>query len=183
VKAVEVKAVVMVAEVAAEVKAVVVSAQNAANAAIVQIAQSEAKAEMPMDVQNVANAVKAVVQTVATPRVVQNVANAVVAMAVANAAAKPVTAPKVETSRARMNRATTMHRSSKRWMPMARKPPVLRVVKVAAAVAAEVNAAPHQLTTPSTKKASSMWPSRHRARQILQRNTVMHQQRATTARV
>jgi hypothetical protein len=151
-----VKAVAMVAVVAAEAKAVVVSAQNVAKAAA--NAPSVQTAEMPKAAPSVVNAAKAAVSRAATPKAV---ANAVVAMAVANAAAKPATAPKVALkaapNRAWMNRAAPKHPPSTPWMPMVTSPPAQRVVKADVAVAAVVSVQRQPVTTRPTKTACNNW--------------------------
>jgi hypothetical protein len=154
-----VKAVAMVAVVAAEAKAVVVSAQNVAKAAA--NAPSVQTAEMPKAAPSVVNAAKAAVSRAATPKAALSVVNAVVAMAVANAAAKPATAPKVALkaapNRAWMNRAAPKHPPSTPWMPMVTSPPAQRVVKADVAVAAVVSVQRQPVITRPTKTACNNW--------------------------
>jgi hypothetical protein len=151
----EVKAVAMVDVVAVVVKAVVVSAQNVAKAAA--NAPSVQTAEMPKAAPSVVNAVKAAVQRAATQKAAPSVVNAVVAMAVANAAEKPATDPKLAPNCAPMTLAAVMPLALRPWMPTAKKPPAQRVARAAVAVAAVANDPRQPVTTRPTRTACNSW--------------------------
>jgi hypothetical protein len=159
----EVKAVAMVDVVAVVVKAVAKDEPKAVVAIALNVAKVAANApsaqtaEMPKAAPSVVNAVKAAVQRAATQKAAPSVVNAVVAMAVANAAEKPATDPKLAPNCAPMTLAAAMHQALRPWMPTARKPPAQRVVKADVAVAAVVSVQRQPVTTRPTRTACNSW--------------------------
>jgi hypothetical protein len=158
-----VKAVAMVDVVAAEAKAVAKDEPKAVVAIALNVAKVAANApsaqtaETPKAAPSVVNAVKAAVERAATQKAAPSVVNAVVAMAVANAAEKPATDPKLAPNCAPTTLAAAMHQALRPWMPTAKKPPAQRVARAAVAVAAVANDPRQPVTTRPTKTACNSW--------------------------